>query len=501
MPPNTNTSSGVRIWSGTPTFNFNAIFQIIGILLMVVGTLMFLPIGFSLHYNSGDGIPLAISGLVTVIIGATMFVVTRRKDYSVQKREGYLIVALGWFCMTVCGSLPYALSGVIPDITDAFFETVSGMTTTGATILTDIEVIPKGILFWRSLTQWIGGMGIIVLTIAIFPFLGIGGIELFVAEAPGPVSDKIHPRIKATARALWVIYVSLTAICCVLLLLGGMSFYDAINHAMTTMATGGFSTKNESMAFFDSAYIHYVVIVFMFLAGVNYTVIFFLVRFDLRRVWSNEEFRGYLIIVTLIALITTLLVYDATDQNLEKSFREATFQVVSIITTTGFITADYTAWKESLTALFFVLLFAGASAGSTSGGIKLIRHVVFFKNSLLEFRRLLHPKAVIRLKMNKEIVPARILTHILVFLLIYLGIFIMGTIAVVGLGMDLTSGAGAVATSLGNVGPGIGDVGPVDNFSALSSPIKWILVFLMLLGRLELFTILILFSPYFWKAN
>lgn len=481
--------------------NFNAIFQIIGILLFIVGVLMYLPLGFSWYYQSGDGMALLSAATMTCVVGAGIYFLTKGKDNSVQKRDGYLIVTLGWLSMLIFSTLPYLFSGAIPGITNAFFETVSGMTTTGATILTDIESMPKGILFWRSLTQWIGGMGIIVLTIAIFPFLGIGGIELFVAEAPGPVSDKIHPRIKATARALWVIYVSLTIILCLLLIFGGMTFYDAINHAMTTMATGGFSTKNASLAFFDSAYIHYIVMLFMFLAGINYTVIFFLVRFDLKRVWNNEEFRGYVIIVALIAVVTTLLVYDATGENLEKCFRDASFQVVSIITTTGFITADYTAWKESLTALFFVLLFTGASAGSTSGGIKLIRHVVFFKNSILEFKRVLHPKAIIRLKMNREIVPARILTHILVFLLIYLGVFVIGTIVVVGLGMDFTSAAGAVATSIGNVGPGIGTVGPLDNFALLSAPIKWVLVFLMLLGRLELFTILILFTPYFWKMT
>lgn len=481
--------------------NFNAIFQIIGILLMIVGVFMFTPMIVSFYFDSGDSLPIFISALISIVTGFLFFWFTRKKDLTVQKREGYLIVSMGWAFMLIASSLPFLLSGAIPSVTDAFFETVSGMTTTGASILNDIEAMPKGILFWRSMTQWIGGMGIIVLTIAILPFLGIGGIELFVAEAPGPTSDKIHPRIRATASALWIIYLSLTAVLCVLLVLGGMSFYDAINHALTTMATGGFSTKNASVAFFTSPYIHYVLIVFMFLAGVNYTMIFFLVRFDLKRVWNNEEFRGYLIIVVFIAVTATLLVHHATNGPWEKSFRDATFQVVSLITTTGFVTADYTAWKTSLTALFFVLLFAGASAGSTAGGIKLIRHVVFVKNSLLEFKRLLHPKAIIRLKMNKEIVPARILTHILVFLLIYLGVFVIGSIVVSGLGMDFLSAMGAVATSLGNVGPGIGTVGPLDNFAPLSNSVKWVLMFLMMLGRLELFTILILFTPYFWKAN
>ncbi len=481
--------------------NFNAIFQIIGILLMILGGFMFLPVGFSIYYDSGDIIPLVMSGIITITVGFIFFWITRKKDHAVHKREGYLIVSMGWGFMLAASALPFLISNAIPSVTDAFFEAVSGLTTTGATILHDIESMPEGLLFWRSLTQWIGGMGIIVLTIAILPFLGVGGIELFVAEAPGPTSDKIHPRIRATASALWIIYVSLTVILCLLLMFGGMTFFDAINHALTTLATGGFSTKNASIAYFSSPFIHYVLIVFMFLGGVNYTMIFFLVRFDLKRVWRNEEFRGYLIIVLLIALLVTGLVYNATGGPLEKSFRDATFQVVSVITTTGYVTADYTAWKTSLTALFFILFFTGASAGSTAGGIKLIRHVIFLKNSILEFQRLLHPKAIIRLKMNKEIVPARILTHILVFLLIYLGVFVIGTIVVSGLGMDMLSAMGAVAASLGNVGPGIGSVGPLLNYESLSEPVKWVLMFLMLLGRLELFTILILFTPYFWKAN
>ena len=481
--------------------NLHAVANVIGILLITVGVLMFTPIGFSIYYDSGDALSLFYAGVITVICGAFLYYISREKDTHIHKREGYIIVAVGWMAMLIFSTLPYLISGVIPDFTNAFFETVSGMTTTGATILEDIEIIPKGILFWRSMTQWIGGMGIIVLTIAIFPILGIGGLELFVAEAPGPPSDKIHPRIRATAMALWIIYVSLTAICCILLWFSGMQFYDAINHAMTAMATGGFSTKNESIAFFQSPLIEYILIGFMFLAGTNYTVIYYIVRFNYKKVWNSEEFRSYLMIVAGIALVTSFLVWDATRFPVEESFRQATFQVVSIITTTGYVTADYTAWKNSLTAIFFVLLFTGASAGSTAGGIKLIRHIVFFKNSILEFKRLLHPKAVIRIKINREIVPPRILTHILVFLLIYLGIFVVGTIIVTSLGLDLETAAGAVASSLGNVGPAIGDLGPTDTFASLIGPVKWVLLILMLLGRLELFTILILFTPYFWKTN
>ena len=481
--------------------NVSAILQVTGVLLITIGGLMLFPWAYSYYHQLASSESLLISSGITVTFGVMLWLTTRNKDNRVQKREGYLIVAVGWLSMLVFSTLPYLLSGVIPTIPEAFFETVSGMTTTGATVLEDIEAVPESILLWRSMTQWIGGMGIIVLTIAILPFLGIGGIQLFVAEMPGPVSDKIHPRIRQTARALWIIYVSLTLILCLILNLLGMNFFDAINHAMTTMATGGFSTKNDSIAHFQIPAIHYVIIIFMSLAGVNYTVIYFLVRFRFRKVWSNEEFRGYLLIIVGLIVVASVVVNQISSHPLERNFREAAFQVVSIVTTTGYVIADYTAWTNGLTAFFFVLMFAGASAGSTAGGIKLIRHIVFFKNSILEFKRLLHPKAMIRLKLNNKVIPARILTHILVFLLIYMGVFVVGTIVVTALGMDMLSAAGAVATSLGNVGPGIGSVGPMENFAHLSAPIKWVLASVMLLGRLELFTILILFTPYFWKTS
>ncbi len=457
---------------------------------------------FSFYFKSGDETALLFSGLLTFITGLFFWYFTRgERGKRVNKREGYLVVALGWFSMSIFGMLPYLFSGVIPNLTDAIFETVSGLTTTGASVLNDIESIPKGILFWRSMTQWIGGMGIIVLTVAIFPLLGIGGIELFVAESPGPTSDKIHPRIKETAKRLWLIYVSLTAVLTGILAFAGMTFYDAINHAMTTMSTGGFSTKNSSIAHFDSPMIQYPIILFMFLAGTNFTIIYFGLKLKFKKVWQSDEFKTYLTVVFLFVLLVSYSVYNLSGTPLEKSFRDSAFQVVSVITTTGFVSADYTAWSPGLTMFFFILMFVGASAGSTSGGIKLVRHLVFFKNSLLEFKRLLHPRAIIRIKIDRQIVSPRILTHILVFLLIYLFLFIFGSIVVTIMGMDFISAIGAVATCLSNVGPGIGSVGPLDNFAAVPGAAKWFLSFLMLLGRLELFTILILFTPSFWKSN
>ncbi len=348
-------------------------------------------------------------------------------------------------------------------------------------------------------------MGIIVLTVAIFPLLGIGGVELFVAEAPGPTSDKIHPRIRETAKRLWLIYVGLTGLLIIILATVGMSFYDAINHGLTTMATGGFSTKNASITHFDSPIIQYPILFFMFLAGINYTIIYYTLTGNFKKVWRSDEFKSYIFLVFSLILIVTGVVYQVSGNGLEKAFRDSAFQIVSVITTTGFVSADYTSWTPALTLLFFTLLFVGGCAGSTSGGIKIIRHLVFFRNSFLEFKRLLHPKAVIRIKIDQQLVAPRILTHILVFLLLYLMLFILGSIimAVVLIDFDqpLITAIGSVATSLGNVGPAIGELGPVDNFAAVPAVGKWILIFLMLLGRLELFTILILFSPYFWRMN
>jgi len=482
--------------------NFRPVLRVIGVLLLIVGALMLTGLPFSLYFGSNDAEALLISGLINIAVGAPLYFLVSRKGSDIKKREGYLIVALGWLSMVTAGTLPYLFSGVIPEFHNAFFETVSGMTTTGATVLTDIEATPEGILYWRSLTQWIGGMGIIVLTVAIFPLLGIGGIELFVAEAPGPTSDKLHPRIQETAKRLWFIYVFLTALlCAILYLLSGLSFYDAINHAFTTMATGGFSTKNASMAHWDLPAVQYPIIIFMFMAGTNYTVIYYGLKGRFSKVLESDEYKAYWLVVVVLTVLLTLRLQSIAEMGWEKSFRDSIFQIISLITTTGFVSADYTQWTPGITMTFFILMFLGACAGSTSGGIKLIRHLVFFKNSFLEFKRILHPRAVVPLKLNGQVVPSRIMTHIIIFLLLYLILFVLGSIILSVLGLDFLTAVGAVATSLGNVGPGIGEVGPVDNFAWLPWHIKLFLAALMLLGRLELFTILVLFSPYFWRSN
>ena len=486
-------------------YNFKIVINVLGVLLVMLGAFMLLPLIVSFVYDTGDKMAFILAALTSISTGSFFWITTKHASKSIAKREGFLIVALGWFVISLFSSLPYFYSGFFDGFHNSIFESVSGLTTTGATVLNDIESMPHGILFWRSLTQWIGGMGIIVLTVAIFPLLGIGGVELFVAESPGPTSSKIHPRIKETAKRLWAIYLSLTVLLIMILCCTKMSFFDALNHGLTTMATGGFSTKNASVAHFNSPLIEYILCFFMFIAGVNYTIIYFSLKGQIKKVWRSDEFKTYLFLVLFLMTIVTLAIFSCTSLSFEKSFRNATFQLISVITTTGFITADYTSWTPALTLLFFILLFVGACAGSTSGGIKIIRHLVIFKNTFLELKRLLHPKAIIRMKVDKTLVQPKILTHILVFLLLYMMVFVSGSVIMSFILRDfdqpLLSALGAVATSLGNVGPSIGQLGPADNFAAIPSVGKWFLIFLMLMGRLELFTMLILFTPYFWKRN
>lgn len=471
-----------------------------GALLFLIGALMLPAAAISWIYGENSS-PIMISAAISLFIGMVFFFSFSKYDQLVRKREGYLIVVLSWIFMTGFGMLPFILSAEVTSIADALFETVSGLTTTGASILTDIESMPKGLLFWRSMTQWIGGLGIIVLTVAIFPLLGIGGSELFVAESPGPTSDKVHPRISETAKRLWYIYVGLTVAASLLFWVGGMTFYDAVNHGLTTLATGGFSTKNASMAFYESPFIQYTAILFMFLAGTNFTLIYFGLHGRFRKVLKSDEFKAYTGALIGLSLVLFLGIYVQSDISLEFAFRKAVFQVVSLVTTTGFVSDDYTQYGQGIAFICFMLLFVGGSAGSTAGGIKFVRHVTFLKNSWLEFKRIVHPRAIVPLIINGERVTGRIINNIMNFLLIYLSTFVIGSLLISLLGYDLATSLGSVATCLGNVGPAIGQVGPVDNFAFFSPMAKVVLSFLMLLGRLELFTILILFTPFFWRAN
>jgi trk system potassium uptake protein TrkH len=460
---------------------------------------MMLCVPFTLYYGE-NWQPILLSSCLSLFIGVLGRIMTYSKEgMNLKNRDGFLIVTFGWLVMSLSGTSVYMFTEAIPDFTNAFFETISGYTTTGASILSDIESMPKGVLLWRSLTQWIGGMGIIVLAVAILPLLGIGGMQLFGAESPGITPDKLKPRIQDTAKRLWLIYVLLTVSEAILLMFGGMSFYDAVNHALTTMATGGFSTKNASIAHYESPFIHYVIILFMFIAGTNFTLTYFTFKGKLQKVWANEEFRSYFILVCSLTVVVTIVVFNFTSDGFEKSFRDSLFQVVSIVTTTGFSSANYTAWVPSLTIAFFGLMFVGASAGSTAGGVKIVRHLVLFKNSYLEVKRQLHPDAVIPVRLNGKAVTRDITFHVLAFMIVYLTMFSIGCVMLAWTGLDFETALGAAATCIGNIGPGLGDVGPDSTFASVSPAGKWILTFLMLIGRLELFTVLILFTPAYWR--
>ena len=474
---------------------------------------MFIAIPLSLYHKEEAYSGILLAGIITIFLGGLLYFFNKPKNTNIQKKEGYLIVTLGWLTLSLTGMLPYIFSGAIPSITNAFFETLSGYSTTGSTILTDIESMPKGILFWRSATHWIGGMGIIVLTIAILPLLGIGGMQLFMAEAPGPSADKLHPRITDTAKRLWLIYVILTFAEFFLLKFAGMSWFDAINHAMATVSTGGFSTKNTSLAYWNHLpLVQYVVILFMIVAGTNFILTYFALKGKVRKVIQSEEFRYYIFGILGITIIVSSIILFFKDPNLESSIyhprifgetesaiRHALFQVTSIITTTGFITADFTMWSFFTTGIFFALFFVGGSAGSTSGGIKIVRHIVMLKNSFLEFKKTLHPNAIIPVRYDGKAVSQTIVFNILSFFVIYMLIFVIASVILTLLGLDFVSALGAAASSLGNIGPAIGSVSPVNNFAHLSIGAKWFCSLLMLIGRLELFTVLILFTPFFWR--
>ena len=480
-------------------FNYKIIINILGLLVLLNGAFMFLCLPFSLYFDESSWKAILLSGGITVASGFTLWFSTKNiSDKELNKKDGYLIVTLGWLFMSLFGTLPFLLSGSIPSFTDAFFETISGFTTTGASILEDIESLPKGVLFWRSLTQWIGGMGIIVLAVAILPLLGIGGMQLFVAEAPGISPDKLKPRIKETAKRLWLIYIGLTFAETILLKLSGMTFFDAINHSLTTMATGGFSTHQSSVAEFNPL-IQYIIIIFMFLAGTNFTLTYFGLKGKFEKMWSSEEFRAYVAVLGGFTVIVAATLFFDNIYSVEGAFRNALFQVVSIITTTGYVSADYTAWTPFLTILIFMLMFIGGSSGSTAGGVKVVRLLILMKNTILDLNRQLHPSAIVPVRYNKKAVNMEITFNIVAFIMLYITVFVTGTIIMSTLGIDFMTALGSVATALGNIGPGIGSVGPADTFAHLPSFGKWFLAFLMLLGRLELFTVLILFTRYFWR--
>ena len=477
---------------------FASVMRVMGFLWMFLAVAMLLPLVFSLYYGDGDALAFIISAAITFASGVMSFVMTRTHG-DLRAKEGFAVVTFGWISFTIFGSLPFILTDAIPDITNAFFETMSGFTTTGATILTNIESLPHGILLWRSLTQWIGGMGIIVLTIAILPFLGVGGMQMYRAEMPGPTADKLTPRITQTAKILWGVYVFLSGAELLLLMAGGMSFYDALNHAFTTMSTGGYSTRDASVGAFDSAFIDWVIIIFMVLAGTNFSLHYRLLRRDWGAYFKNQEFLFYMSLIAIAMTIVSVDIFFNRRATVAATFEDGLFQVVSILTTTGYGTADYEKWAFSSQFVLFMLMFFGGMAGSTAGGMKVIRIFVVVKFIYSEIARLVHPNAVVPVRIGNTVVPQDVVRNVLGFFVLYMLVFMIGVLIMTSMGLDMATSFGSVAATLNNIGPGLGSVGPVDNYNHLPAMGKWILSLLMLLGRLELFTVIALLSPYYWQ--
>lgn len=423
------------------------------------------------------------------------------KKTGMNYKEGLALVSLGWIVVSVFGSLPYLFTGYLPSFADAFFETVSGFTTTGSSVVKDVEIWPRGLLFWRSLTQWLGGMGIIALFVAIIAGIGVRAHQIFKAEVPGPISDKISPRIRETAKSLWKTYVMVSIACALILFALGMDLFDSLCHTFATMATGGFSTKNSSIGFYTNPLIHWTIIIFMFIAGTNFSLHF--IAFKKRKPLAylrDAEFKLYSgIIIAATFLVTLSLTFQDTMFSWEERIRTACFQVVSIMTTTGFATADYNVWPPLAAGVVFLMFFTGGCAGSTGGSIKPGRYLIIFHRSIIELKKMIHPKAIIPLRFGGKVLNEPLLINVLQFFFLYIGFLALGTLIMTGLGLDILSGLTASATCLGNIGPGFGLVGPTQNFSFLPDSGKFVLSALMLIGRLEIYPILILFLPEYWK--
>lgn len=479
------------------------VLHVIGALVGCVGLTMLWPLGWGVYYGDAGTLPMLWATLVTVASGALLFYGFRRragKKEIISHREGMAIVAMSWFAAGLFGGLPFLFSGTFPGLVDCVFESLSGFTTTGASVLSDIEALPRSILFWRSLTHWLGGMGIIVLSLAILPFLGVGGMQLYKAEVPGPVPDKLKPRIKDTAMVLWKVYLLFSVAETVLLMFGGMDLFDALCHTFGTMATGGFSTKNTSVAYFDSAYIDYVITIFMLIAGVNFSLHYLFIKGKPKALLKDAEFRVFAsLFLVFVMVLTAYVLVNGNYDNTADAVRFTSFQVASILTTTGYATTDYELWPGICQAVLLFCMFVGGCAGSTGGGMKVMRIMLLMKQSYQELFRLIHPRAIFRVKMGKRPVPEDVISGVWGFFVLWLALFVLCAFVVACTGADVVSSFAAALACIGNIGPGIGSVGPTENYAQFSDLAKWMLTFCMVLGRLEIYTVVILFVPEFWR--
>ena len=488
--------------------NIKTILNILAAMLVVTGLSMLFPALIAFIYGESDLYGHLRSSLICVLLGLPIWVFTR-KSKRLNSKDGFAIVTFAWITVALAGSLPFYLTGIIPNFTDAWFEAMSGVTTTGATIIGNsntlphlingIESMPHGVLFWRSFLQWIGGMGIIVFTIAILPLLGVGGVQLFKAEVPGQVADKIKPKVKETAKIFWMVYIGFTFLQFLLLGFAGMSWFDSICHAFTTMPTGGFSTQNASIAAYSNPVIHYIIIFFMFVAGVNFTLHFRAITGNYKSYFKDYEFKVYFSILFFATIFIFLNISFSNSDWSHNSFLISLFQSLALMTGTGYANADYELWPFFSQLLLFFMMFFGAMGGSTSGGMKIARVILLIKYAATETRRMLHSRAIIPIRIGDRTIGDDVIRNTLGFFLIYLSFFVLTALVLTALNYDFTSSLSVAASAIGNVGPAFGSFGPTDNYALLHPIGKWMMTFCMLLGRLEIFTIMVLFSRTFWK--
>ena len=482
-------------------FHPKAIFRIIGFLLLFEALSLLSCIPVALYY--GEPTEYLLHSVAAMVVSGSFFAyVCRKAGRNVSRKDGYIVVTVIWIIFSLFGSLPYMLSGYIPSFTDAFYETMSGFTTTGSSILSNIESLPNSLLFWRALTHWIGGLGIVFFTVAVFPIFGLGDMHLFAAESVGPMRAKLHPRISITARWILTVYIGLTVIATVAFYAAGMGWFDAVCHSMSAVSTGGFSTKQASIAAFASPLIEYVTVLFMFVGGVSLSLQYlFIFKGRVKELFRDTEFRTYLMFVLFFTAIISVGLFLTTTMTAEWSFRTALFQVVSIQTTTGFATVDYTLWSPLLWLMLCGLMFVGACSGSTSGAMKCVRVATLFKVMWNEFKRIVHPNAVLPVRMARKIVPTSVQSAILAYTVIYFFMVIVGLVVNMAFGIDFLNSFGLSVASVGNVGPALGNYGPMDSLALLPAGVKWFCSFQMLVGRLEFFAVLLLLTPIFWKRQ
>lgn len=481
---------------------FQQVGSFLGALLLTLGASMLLPLLAGLFYREKCVVPFVFSILTAIVTGGILYYTCRTKNDNARQlrpAEGMAIVTLGWISVGFFGALPFYFSGEFGGFTNSCFESVSGFTTTGASILKDIESVSKGMLFWRSLIQWLGGMGIIVLSLAILPLIGVGGMQLYKAEVPSPVPDKLKPRIRETAMILWKVYALISAWEVVFLMICGMSLFDALCHAFTTMPTGGFSTDNTSVAGYNSLGIDLILTFFMLLAGINFTLHYQFLKGNRLSFFRDPECRFFLAGFAIFTLLVTWDVFGTVYSGIGESMRYAVFQISSILTTTGYATADYELWPPMSQIILFLCMFLGGCAGSTGGAMKILRILLCIKYCYKELFSLIHPHAVIHVKIGGKTVPDEVMHSVLGFLALYMLLYAASAVLLSAMGVDFVTSLGAVAASIGNIGPGFGGVGPTDNFQAIPMAGKWLLMLDMLLGRLEIFTVIILFVPAFWR--